>query len=629
MAGFVPDETVREILQRIDLVRLVGETVPLRKAGARFVGLCPFHAEKTPSFSVNAEQGFYYCFGCHAGGDAISFLRELQGLDFREAIEQLAARTGIAIPEEEAPDDRTVRARARERSEKAQVFEANALAQSFFRATYRQEGGAEARAYVEGRGITEETADRFGVGAAPRAWDALALHLRRNGVSAEMLERSGLVAQRSSGGAYDRFRGRLTFPILDVAGKVLGFSARLLDNEEQAPKYVNSPESPVFQKGQAFLGLYQARRALRASRRAVIVEGNVDVVMLAQAGIENVVAPMGTALTEAHILQLKRFVDSVDLLFDGDNAGRAAARKTLEMALRNGLGGRIALLPQGEDPDSLVRKGGADAVATLLTRSPALSDHFVAEALGLYDGSVPSKTLVVEAVRPLFEWLESDVERDEYERRIEQHIGLAPGGLKRYVAVPEALVRLGVPEETRRTKTTRAPSRVELDLLQLLLSYPELLPRFAAEGGLSSFRGERRRWLAERALAHYDEWKGTWHDAWAFLSELEDPKIRDFVARALNDEPTVPREASATAFGQCMERLREVDLREKRRLVAATLPTTVPGELGADVLQALRERERLRDGNPPLPGAPEPGAAGGAHPAGIGSPETGEEWRTK
>jgi len=601
MGGFVPDETVREVLQRTDLVRLVGESVPLRKAGARFVGLCPFHAEKTPSFSVNAEQGFYYCFGCHAGGDAISFLRELHGLNFREALEQLAARAGIVLPEPDAGvDERTARAKAQERSERARILEANALAQAFFRVTYGQEAGAAARAYVARRELTNETVERFGIGAAPAGWDALLLHLRRNGVPAEVIERSGLVSRREGGGTYDRFRARLTFPVLDVAGKVLGFSARVLDGADTGPKYVNSPESPVFQKGHTLFGLYQARRALRAARRAVIVEGNVDVVMLSQAGIESVVAPMGTALTEAHVLALKRFVDDVDLIFDGDDAGRAAARKALELALKSGLGGRIVLLPQGEDPDSLVRKGGPDALAQLTRKAPALSEFFVTAALSQYDGSVPSKTRVIEAVKPLFEWLTSDVERDEYERRVEQHIALGPGTLRRYIDVPEATVRPGVlPATVHRGGRLRTSSKAEITLLELLLSYPALVPRFVADDGISLVRGERRRWLAERCVAHYDEWKGTWHDSWAFLSEIEDLRVRDFVARALNDEPTIPAEESATAYDQCIQRLREFQARERNLAVGAQLPRS--GDLNPEILALLREKQRLRDGARPGP----------------------------
>ncbi len=595
MAQFVPDETVREIRQRIDLVRLIGESVPLRKVGQRFVGLCPFHAEKTPSFSVNPDHGFFHCFGCQASGDAITFVRETQGLSFREALEQLATRVGVALPEEEVTPQ-ALRERARSRDERSQVLEANSLAQNFFRSTLQREEGAKAREYIVAREICDETSGLFGLGAAPASWDALTNYLQRSGVAPSIMERAGLAARRrggSAGGYYDRFRDRLVFPVMDVTGRVLGFSARLLADEQDAPKYVNTPDSPVFHKGELLFGLYQARRALRGERRALLVEGNVDVLTLHQAGFANTVAPMGTALTMSQVHTLKRFVEEVDLVFDGDRAGRAAAHKSLELLLQAGLGGRVVLLPEGEDPDSLVRARGPEGIAALLERAPTLADYFTDEALALYDGSIPSKTKVVQAVAPLFKWLQSPVERDEYQRRLEQAIELVPGTLERYIELPDSLESFQITEPRTDGRNRRTESRVELELLNLMMEYPHLIEKFAAREGIKRMRGERRKWLAERCLAYYD-WRGAL-DALSLIEEVTDPKMRDFVVRALNEEPTVPHEESENAFEECMTRLEERHRRDQRVRLGAELPTRVgPGELSNEVKALLRQKEQLR-----------------------------------
>lgn len=592
MGGAIPDETKREILQRIDLAQLVGEVVTLRKAGRRFVGLCPFHAEKTPSFSVNQEEGFYYCFGCHAAGDAITFLRETQGLEFREAVEQLAARAGVTLPEDEV-DAATLRSRARNRDERARIIEANALAQAFFRANMRRDVGAKAREYLAGRAIDDATAERYELGVAPPGWDGLVSYLQRGDIDAAVAEKAGLVVRSSRGGGYyDRFRDRLTFPIRDLTGKVVGFSARLLGAAENEPKYVNTPETAVFRKGEMLFGMVPARRALRATRRAVLVEGNVDVLRLAQAGIENVVAPLGTAATEAHVLLLKRFVDRVDILFDADTAGDAAAAKVTELLLANGLGGRLVRLPDGEDPDSFLAQREAIDLEELVRRAPALSEWFVDRALELYDGSIPSKTRVIAAARPLFGWLTSDVERDEFERRIEQHIELSPGTLGRYLEVPDALSRLDVPDTATASVSRRAPSQVELETIRLLLAYPHLIGTFVERGGPALFEGEKRREVLERCIAHHDVWKGTL-DGLALIEEFEEPRIRDFVARALNEEPDVPEEAAERAFEDCMEQLQERARRAKQREIAEKLRKGPAGELTEEAREMLRERLRL------------------------------------
>ena len=356
----IPDGTVDEVRAASDLVDVVSDRVRLKKQGQRFVGLCPFHNEKSPSFSVDAVQGLYYCFGCRRGGDVFKFVEEIEGVGFLDSVRLLADRAGIEIREEGAGP---------EADRKSTLLAALRFAAQFYFDQLKTEAGARGLAYLKERGFTKEAVTAFGIGVAPDGWDGLFRAATEAGYKPDVLEAVGLVKERQGGGGhYDVFRDRLMFPILSPIGKVLGFGGRILPDtasgsEDYTPaKYVNSPETEVYHKSRVLYGMKQAKRAIRTEREAIVVEGYADVVSLWQAGIHNVVAASGTALTPQQIDLLGRLdVQSLVLLFDADTAGQSAARKGVDAALDGGLAPYAVTLPDGADPDSFVRQFGPEA----------------------------------------------------------------------------------------------------------------------------------------------------------------------------------------------------------------------------------------------------------------------------
>jgi DNA primase len=352
MTGRYATEVREQIRAATDIVQLVGERVALRRAGRAFKGLCPFHAEKTPSFTVNPEREMWHCFGCNRGGDAFAFVMEMDRLTFPEALEALADRAGIELPTPE----RSERDDALDR-----IYQANGLAAEYFQASLKTPAGEGARAYLEGRGFAGEVLDRYQVGWAPEGWEGLTSSLSKL-LPVRVLEDAGLSMRRGDGsGHYDRFRNRIMFPVWAGPGRIAGFGARAL-REEDSPKYINSPETPAFRKGSLLFGLTQARRAIRERRQALVVEGYLDAMRLAASGMEHVVSTCGTALTAEQARMLARLDAEAVLVYDGDDAGIRAADRALEPLLEAGLSVRVLVLPAGEDPDSFVRKEGADAL---------------------------------------------------------------------------------------------------------------------------------------------------------------------------------------------------------------------------------------------------------------------------
>ncbi|CAH1043592.1 DNA primase [Halomonas sp. TD01] len=378
MAGQIPQRFIDDLLGRVDVVEVVGERVQLKKAGRNYSGLCPFHQEKTPSFTVSADKQFYHCFGCGAHGNALRFLMEYDKLPFPDAVEQLASRLGVEVPREGADDPRAQQ-REKKRKEGVNLLE---LAASFYRERLKMQEGQGAQRYLQGRGLSQDVVSAYGIGYAPGGWEALKQHLSARGIGESVQIEYGLLIHREdTGRTYDRFRDRVMFPIRDLRGRTIAFGGRVMGDEQ--PKYLNSPETPVFHKGRELYGLYEARQASSKLEQLVIVEGYMDVVALAQYGINNAVATLGTATTEDHLSRLFRLVSRVVFCFDGDRAGRQAATRALETALPQMIDGREArflFLPEGDDPDTLVRREGSDAFQDRVTCAMPLSEFLFEQA---------------------------------------------------------------------------------------------------------------------------------------------------------------------------------------------------------------------------------------------------------
>ncbi len=422
MSGLIPQDFIDDLIARADIVEVIGRRVQLKKAGREFKACCPFHDEKTPSFTVSPAKGFYHCFGCGAHGTAIGFLMEYDHMSFVEAIEQLANSMGVDVPRSESDKP------ARRYDELFSLMDSVARHwQGCLRDT------PAAVQYLKERGIDGSTAKRFGIGYAPEGWSKV---LDRFGKSDEAIERllaTGLIIRKDSGQHYDRFRDRIMFPIRDARGRTIGFGGRVLGDGE--PKYLNSPETVLFHKGRELYGLYEARQALRQIEQLVVVEGYMDAVALARHGIDFAVATLGTATTGDHLNRLFRLTDDVCFAFDGDRAGRAAAWRALENALpqiREGRQVRFAFLPEGHDPDSYVNEYGADAFVGLLERGTPLSEFLIEELQTQVDTqSVDGRARLAELARPLVSRIPAGVYRELLLESLAEAVGMTASKLER------------------------------------------------------------------------------------------------------------------------------------------------------------------------------------------------------
>lgn len=412
MPARIPDSTVREIIARLDIVEVIGEYVELKRQGQNYVGLCPFHSEKTPSFSVSPSKQMFYCFGCGVGGNVLSFVMKKENLPFREAVESLAVRAGVRLPA-------TVGAAAFEREGiKAKLERINHEAEQFYhRLLTSSPAATKARQYLKKRGLGPEAIERFRLGYAPPDWDQLVRHLRRHYSGAD-LEKAGLaVPQRQGGGYYDRFRDRIMFPILGWRGEVIGFGGRSL-SDDALPKYLNSPETPLFHKGRALYALSWARASIRSEGYAVIVEGYMDALACHQAGIANVVASLGTALTREQAQMLRQVTERVVIAYDGDAAGQAATQRGLGLLAEAGLEVRVATMEAGKDPDDVIRSQGAEAFRQALTQALPLMEYNLKRAQSTYDIRSPQgKIKATRALLPYLAQIASPLERGVWIRR--------------------------------------------------------------------------------------------------------------------------------------------------------------------------------------------------------------------
>jgi DNA primase len=479
MARFGQDK-IEEVRSRADIVEIVGAQVRLKRAGRNFVGLCPFHNEKTPSFSVNAERGFFHCFGCGAGGSVFDFIMRVEGLTFAETLESLARRYGIVLPEPTGNSGPPP-------GERDALALVNQTAAEFFEhVLWKTDEGAVARDYLKTRGIAEETARAFMLGYAPaRPANFTGVIAKRGMIEAAV--KAGLVKRYDDRPPYDMFRARLMFPIRDALGRVIGFSGRVLD--QSLPKYINSTDSPIYSKARAIYGIYEARQTIAKVDRAIVVEGNIDVIALWQAGFKETVAPLGTALTVDQLRLLTRYSRNIFACFDGDTAGRKASLRALEVFLGAGLLGRGVFIPAGSDPDTLVRDRGAQAFNELIEKAELLVDYFLrvqAEAAG---ASLGGRAGAAERVAEILRMIANPFEFDLLARKAADFLGVSEELLRK-----EAQKGRGMNQTTRRaasdavqvrparpTMSGDAVAQAEIGLVAIALSYPGLRSEIAAQ----------------------------------------------------------------------------------------------------------------------------------------------------
>ena len=454
-----------EIKRTVDIVELIGQFVQLKRSGQSYLGLCPFHSEKTPSFTVSPSRQMFHCFGCKKGGDLFAFWMTYHQVSFPQALKDLAEKYHVSLPEKE-PGTHGI---------KESILRVNEAAADFFQYTLIKSGkGRPGRDYLERRLIPGEIISEFKLGYAPEEWDGLTKALREKKISPETALQAGLLIPRKTEGHYDRFRGRVMFPIFDLRGQIVGFGGRVLD--QTLPKYLNTPETPVFQKGELLYGLHVAYSRIRESGRVVIVEGYTDVLALIKHGFRGAVATLGTALTRDHIRKLKGYAREAVVVFDSDAAGTAAAMKSLSFFLDEGMPARVMSLPDGEDPDTFVNKNGLEAFQALLERSGPMFDFFIDRKIAEGGKEIEHRVKVLEHIFPILAELKSPVQRALYLKRLSEKLQVTEKALTAEFQKWTAKGSFSSNRPQAREKSE--PRRIDdVYLLNLVLHHPETIGR--------------------------------------------------------------------------------------------------------------------------------------------------------
>jgi DNA primase len=634
----ISPETIALVRERTDIVALISESVPsLKRRGRSFTGLCPFHKEKSPSFHVNPDRGFFHCFGCKEGGSAIDFVIKLDGLTFPEAVRALAERAGIEVEEERRERTEV----DRQKKQRDDLYAVNQLAAAFFERQLREHPDRQyALDELEKRGLKptddatspiDDALQSFRIGYAPSAWDSLTTFLKQQGVSPMAAEQVGLLVPRSSGtGHYDRFRHRLMFAVVDPQGRVVAFSGRMLapipqaqnpqdqrppQDDRASPKYINSPESPIYSKGQMLFGVHQARHAIREQEFALVVEGNFDVVSLHARGMKHVVAPLGTAFTIDQARLLKRYTSRVVLLFDGDGAGKKATRASRAPLREAGLGAKVGNLPQGTDPDELLRTKGVEALQQVVAQARGMLEFLIEESLDVtftaadaYERAARvaevSRLLAEEddpLVKMMAETYAIEVAGRVDLRLLDDTARHVPRDAFRALeqTVKRAVATAGPRPALRRGETAEPPSRARLAtklpgaanrraIVGALVEYPELLRDTDIQPVLPLLEGPSAQLVAGLAQC----FDGATLDVDGFLSRIADPAVHAFIAERLAAPTHETIDGARGEIARAATSLRALVLSQTTREISEN--QKVDGDFEAQLALAAEADERLR-----------------------------------
>ncbi len=548
MAGFIPEDKISEIQNSVDIVDIISEMVLLKQTGRNFSGLCPFHSEKAPSFSVSREKQIFYCFGCGSGGNVFSFLMKHEGISFVEAVRKLARRAGIEIPDQDMSPEMKKRINLKE-----QLYGINKDALVFFQKCLLGASGQRAVQYLKSRGFKKEVIDFFQIGFAPDGWDNLVQHFSKKKVPLNAVEKAGLIVARPSGkGFYDRFRKRVIFPIFNTRNQVVGFGGRVMD--DSLPKYLNTPETPIFNKSQNLYGLCQTRGACREASAAFVVEGYFDLIALYQHGIKNVTATLGTSLTLDHVRILRGFAKKAILVFDSDEAGNKAAVRSIPLFRQENVDARVMVLPKGDDPDSFVFRLGGQAFQEAADRALGIIPFLIESVVAKHGLSPEGKLAVISELKGPLSTINDPVARSVYVKELSEKIDVDQNAVLEMIrkesfrgkkctmyskgGLSQSCDKNQVNEEKVSEKmVVGAAGRAERKIISMMLQCPEMLPEIVSHDVLEWFEDENLRSIGNAILSHVNSTGSGRIDPADLLPVLETEFHRNLVASlAMEDE---------------------------------------------------------------------------------------------
>lgn len=573
----ISQDKIAEIRNRASIVEMISDFVTLKKAGRNYMGLCPFHSEKTPSFTVSEEKGIYHCFGCHAGGSVFHFLMQYDQLTFPEAVERVAKRYGITI-------ERNERSGARQDSgERERLYRINErVAANYHKILLTHPEGKKALDYLKARGVDEETARKFMLGYAPQGGSGLLGAVQKDSIPAQDALRLGLIGQKSSQAFYEKFFARVVFPIVNPAGKVVAFGGRVLD--QGMPKYLNSSETPLFHKGSTLYGLYQAKDAIRKADRVVVVEGYLDVIALSQSDIGYSVATLGTALTPDHVRALSRYTRNIIALFDGDEAGCKAAARSFEIFVEAGLLGRAAFLPDGEDPDTFVRSRGKAALEAVLDQAIPLADYFFSWLAQRHGSTLEGKSQIANEIGRVLAKVANPFEVDLLIGRAVDSLGVGEQALRRHIVTPGNGSRAVTTLQPAAVSSNGREDKTERLLIAMMLRLPEIIDRVAADDEVRDGFSSLWRPVVDGILAEWQEHGNVEVSRWTQnLSAEINGEIAALVLEGEQFSDTMCVQMAA----DCLARLKSKYIRARRRDERLKMRTA--GEQGDE----REERERM------------------------------------
>ena len=591
MSGFLSPATREQIRSANDIVDVIGGYVPLKKNGANFVALCPFHREKSPSFNVNPHKQIFHCFGCHKGGDVFTFVKEYENIGFMDAVRRLADRAKIPLEFENTPGAQ------QSRHLKDQLLDIHdQLATRWQNCLANEAAGQRARDYLAGRGVTEDAIKLFRIGAAPESWDDTVNWARSKNFDLATVEQAGLIIHKEDTGRhYDRFRGRLMFPICDEQGRIVAFSGRVLPGDESPAKYVNSPETPIFTKSKIFFGLDKSKRAILDAGCAIICEGQLDLIACYMGGVKNIVAPQGTAFTDQHARILKRYANEVVLCFDSDNAGQNAIVRSLDHLLAAELAVRVAVVPQPHDPDSFIKAHGGEAFRQLVETAEGFFDYLLKRLCATNDlASDKGRLKVLQAMAEAVHKTGNGVLIDTYAQKTALRLGVPAESVRaefKKNPAPSAPPRENGEEslaEEEPVAEIAPPSTHELHLLKLLLLHDDLVPWAEAHLDLGWIAHPQVRNIVDLRLAAAEH--QTWHNLVEFLDSCESAEERRLITEAVSEVRIIPDPPIQLA--DLTLKLRNQSL--ERIIVALTHKISSPETSDPEKILGMQELQQLK-----------------------------------